>query len=637
MRTSFGIFLRDLKALGRNPAALLVVIALLVLPGLYAWYCIVANWDPYSNTGNVPIAVVNEDEGATSDLTGEINLGKQVADELHDNHNIDWRFYDSEEEALEATRRFECYAALVMPKDLSKNVVGIFDGSDEQPVIYFYPNEKQNAVAVKVSDSAAQTLVTQINQQFASTVNETVLKKVQEGADKVDEQTSRTRSTLASEVDDTQAQIANVTQSLDSTIVTISAINGWRESVAGSQASLSAAAQQLPALRTSLADSSATLNNLRVETIAFDSVFSKSLSQTNLALANLSLRISADMSATESDVARVSADLDKSIELMSAELAAHGPNEVTEQLQIALQKLQSASDHLQSAVALADASTQNMNANVQTIVDKTNAANDTFSREVLPALSNGTYDLGISLSGLSSAVGQFEPQIVELQEVLAQTDAALVDAIAAIERGDLPCLELRNSRGAVLHVPRIVDRMLHLDISHQAGGRPNRIRKRHTHAALFRPLAPAHIACPRAIASHLRRRHCTRHRLRPPRRVHGVGRGVLVCVHEPALCARPHVPQYRQNAVHSAAHHASSRFFGHVSHRNDACVLQGGSSLPAVHVRNQRNARSSLRHAGNRLRHRPDRRSAHHPPRVPHRPGDTSLHDERAVDVRRRA
>ncbi len=431
MRTSFEIFLRDLKALGRNPAALLVVIALLVLPGLYAWYCIVANWDPYSNTGNVPIAVVNEDEGATSNLTGEINLGEQVTDKLRDNHNIDWRFYDSEEEALEATRRFECYATLVMPKDLSKNVVGIFDGSDEQPVIYFYPNEKQNAVAVKVSDSAAQTLVTQVNQQFASTVNEAVLKKVQEGADKVEEQASQTRGTLASEVKDTQAQIANVTQSLDSTI---SAINGWRESVAGSQASLSAAAQQLPALRTSLADSSATLNNLRAETIAFDSVFSKSLSQTNLALANLSLRISADMSATESDVARVSADLDKSIELMSAELAAHGPNEVTEQLQVALQKLQSASDHLQSAVALADASTQNMNANVQTIVDKTNAANDTFSREVLPALSNGTYDLGISLSGLSSAVGQFEPQIVELQEVLAQTDAALVDAIAAIEQ-----------------------------------------------------------------------------------------------------------------------------------------------------------------------------------------------------------
>ena len=78
MKTSFGIFLRDLKALGRNPAALFVILALLVLPGLYAWYCIVANWDPYAHTENVPIAVVNEDEGATSDLTGEVNIGKQV-------------------------------------------------------------------------------------------------------------------------------------------------------------------------------------------------------------------------------------------------------------------------------------------------------------------------------------------------------------------------------------------------------------------------------------------------------------------------------------------------------------------------------------------------------------------------------
>ena len=46
MKTIGGILLRDLKALGRNPVALIVVLALVVLPGLYAWYCIVANWDP---------------------------------------------------------------------------------------------------------------------------------------------------------------------------------------------------------------------------------------------------------------------------------------------------------------------------------------------------------------------------------------------------------------------------------------------------------------------------------------------------------------------------------------------------------------------------------------------------------------
>ena len=83
MKTAFRILLRDLKALVTNPIAFLVVGALLVLPGLYAWYCIIANWDPYSNTGRMPIAVVNEDVGTSSSLTGELNIGKQVTEKIY--------------------------------------------------------------------------------------------------------------------------------------------------------------------------------------------------------------------------------------------------------------------------------------------------------------------------------------------------------------------------------------------------------------------------------------------------------------------------------------------------------------------------------------------------------------------------
>ena len=104
MRTSFEIFLRDLKALGRNPAALRVVIALLVLPGLYAWYCIVANWDPYSNTGNVPIAVVNEDEGVTDKTLGRLDLGTQIEEALKENDQLGWAFSGDVAAALTAVR-----------------------------------------------------------------------------------------------------------------------------------------------------------------------------------------------------------------------------------------------------------------------------------------------------------------------------------------------------------------------------------------------------------------------------------------------------------------------------------------------------------------------------------------------------
>ena len=50
MRNAFRIFRRDLKRILRNPAALLVIIGVSIIPSLYAWFNIVANIDPYANT-----------------------------------------------------------------------------------------------------------------------------------------------------------------------------------------------------------------------------------------------------------------------------------------------------------------------------------------------------------------------------------------------------------------------------------------------------------------------------------------------------------------------------------------------------------------------------------------------------------
>ena len=48
MRNAFRIFRRDLKRILRNPAALLVIIGVSIIPSLYAWFNIVANIDPYA-------------------------------------------------------------------------------------------------------------------------------------------------------------------------------------------------------------------------------------------------------------------------------------------------------------------------------------------------------------------------------------------------------------------------------------------------------------------------------------------------------------------------------------------------------------------------------------------------------------
>ena len=61
MKNALRIFKRDLKKVLTNWVALVVVIALIILPALYAWFNVKAMWDPYGNTRGIKIAVVNED------------------------------------------------------------------------------------------------------------------------------------------------------------------------------------------------------------------------------------------------------------------------------------------------------------------------------------------------------------------------------------------------------------------------------------------------------------------------------------------------------------------------------------------------------------------------------------------------
>ena len=72
----------------RNPVAVVVTLGVAIIPSLYAWFNILANWDPYSSTGNLQVAVANEDKGTTSDLVGRLDAGKQVVSQLKKNDRL---------------------------------------------------------------------------------------------------------------------------------------------------------------------------------------------------------------------------------------------------------------------------------------------------------------------------------------------------------------------------------------------------------------------------------------------------------------------------------------------------------------------------------------------------------------------
>lgn len=70
------------------PRSFIIVIGIMIMPALYAWLNVAAFWDPYDNTSRLPIAVVNQDTGASSELTGPVNVGDAIVEQLRDNHQL---------------------------------------------------------------------------------------------------------------------------------------------------------------------------------------------------------------------------------------------------------------------------------------------------------------------------------------------------------------------------------------------------------------------------------------------------------------------------------------------------------------------------------------------------------------------
>ena len=220
MHTVFAIFLRDVKRILRNPVALVVTMGVAIIPSLYAWCNILANWNPYANTGNIQVAVANEDEGTTSTLVGHLNAGQQTVTQLKSNHQLGWRFV-SKQHAVDGVKAGKYYAAIVLPKDFSSSLIGTVTGEKNQPSITYYINEKMNAIAPKITDTGATTIDEQINATFVSSVADAVAKQVKAAAGNTTNSLHTAQSDIVNNLNDTINQLETVQQQLGGTRSTL--------------------------------------------------------------------------------------------------------------------------------------------------------------------------------------------------------------------------------------------------------------------------------------------------------------------------------------------------------------------------------------------------------------------------------
>lgn len=175
VRNIVKIYLDDLKRIFTNYAALIVILALCILPSLYAWFNIKASWDPYGQeaTSQIKIGVVNNDQGA--DLNGKhVNIGNQVIDELKTNDLMGWQFV-SQEEADTALEEGIYYATITLPENFSSNITSLVTSDVKKGEIIYKVNEKINAIAPKLTSKGATGVQENINKTIIETVSAILL------------------------------------------------------------------------------------------------------------------------------------------------------------------------------------------------------------------------------------------------------------------------------------------------------------------------------------------------------------------------------------------------------------------------------------------------------------------------------
>ena len=167
------ILYKDCQEVMKNRLITIIVVALMIFPSLYAWFNIEAFWDPYGNTKNLSVAIVNQDKDYEF-KNQKLNFGNDIVKNLKENRSLDWNFVNSKT-AMEGLNTGRYYAILTIPKDFTKSLMSVTQVDVRKARIIYTTNEKTNAIAEKITDQGANKLQAKISNHLIQVISKTSL------------------------------------------------------------------------------------------------------------------------------------------------------------------------------------------------------------------------------------------------------------------------------------------------------------------------------------------------------------------------------------------------------------------------------------------------------------------------------
>ena len=164
------------KNIAKSTWLKIVLCAIMIIPMIYACVFLGSMWDPYGQTDQLPVAVVNKDkEVEYNDST--MDIGKQLSDKLSKNDSMDVNIVSSTK-AQKGLKDGKYYMIITIPENFSKNATTLLDDDPQTMMLTYTTNPQTNYIATKMDDSAMAKVKTEISSTVTKTYSKILFKNV---------------------------------------------------------------------------------------------------------------------------------------------------------------------------------------------------------------------------------------------------------------------------------------------------------------------------------------------------------------------------------------------------------------------------------------------------------------------------
>lgn len=155
---------------------LISIVAVLFIPVLYAAVYLWAFWDPYANLSNLPVAIVNSDEGV--DFEGEeLILGDELVDKLKESDQFNFISVKKEDSEHGLLNR-DYYLLIEIPENFSQHATTLLDEHPQKMVLSYKANQGNNFLSAQIGETAMERIRTEVNEEVTATYAEQLFDSV---------------------------------------------------------------------------------------------------------------------------------------------------------------------------------------------------------------------------------------------------------------------------------------------------------------------------------------------------------------------------------------------------------------------------------------------------------------------------